>query len=223
LAKIREARKKQGKDITSNKAVLSAGFFAFCGLIFLINSGINAWKQIELPHAKPYVVYDQSDVFNITIGGSIEFLITANSQDNIANNADQFAQTAMQAVIDLDKNNVNFVRVKLYQADNTKTNTQNYYFLLSSASYDKTKNKWDVMTKERRLTKEETWISKNWYKFRKHFIEDDVVNEAKLRTLLFKGIKKSKVLKKETIDKYTKPEQIHLPWIQNNNYKLTND
>jgi hypothetical protein len=45
LAKIREARKKQGKDITSNKAVLSAGFFALCGLIFLIN---RAKKRLKL-------------------------------------------------------------------------------------------------------------------------------------------------------------------------------
>jgi hypothetical protein len=49
LAKIREARKKQGKDITSNKAVLSAGFFAFCGLVFIINSGMD-----EIEKTIPY-------------------------------------------------------------------------------------------------------------------------------------------------------------------------
>ncbi len=52
LEKIREANKKQGKEISTNFAVLGAGFFAICGIVFMINSGmdtITGQKKAEAP------------------------------------------------------------------------------------------------------------------------------------------------------------------------------
>ncbi|SFV87645.1 hypothetical protein MNB_SUP05-SYMBIONT-5-427 [hydrothermal vent metagenome] len=49
LEKIREASKEQGKEISTNFAVLSAGFFAICGIVFMVNSGEKTIKE-SLPY-----------------------------------------------------------------------------------------------------------------------------------------------------------------------------
>jgi hypothetical protein len=56
LAKIRAARKKQGKEISTNFAVLGAGFFAICGIVFMVNSGEKTIKE-SLPYPAEQVQF----------------------------------------------------------------------------------------------------------------------------------------------------------------------
>ena len=149
----------------------------------------------------------------------MEFSITANNTTT----EHEFAQTAMQAVVDLMKEyNINFVRVRLYEDSNTIN--QHSDFLLAYASFDKSKDKWEVMAKERRMTIEERTITTNWQLYREKFIEDGFLNEEKLKEFLLKGFQNASSLKDNPVSDYTNIKQIHLPWVgQNNNYKITND
>lgn len=184
-------------------------------LIFFILGNNSNDIKLQLPHAKPYQVYSQSNVYD-----GIEFSITANEANNFAATMDEFAQTVMLAVSELiNKHSVNFVRVRLYE--NTYDYSQNADFLLAYADFDRKKDKWNVMSIKRRLTLEEQIIVASWQTHRKKFIEDGYLNESKLKKFLLKIFQKMDNI---TLKEYTDIKQIHLPRIeQNNNYKLFND
>ncbi len=171
--------------------------------------------DIDLPHAKPYKIYEQGEVYD-----GMEFSITANDKNNPALTRDDFAQTAIKAVIDLIKEHkVNFVRVRLYEEDESVTKNPSEY-ILSYASFDKVKDKWDTQAKERRLSLEERTMAISWFTVRKRYIEDGVVNEKKLKTFLLSVFQTDPAFKNNPVSKYTSIEQLRLPYGYLKKYNL---
>jgi hypothetical protein len=208
------------------KKKANKGCFITIGIIILIgivSSLFESWfdniPDIDLPHAKPYVVFEQGEVWD-----GFEFYITANDKANPATTREEFAQTSMKAVINLlEEEKVNFVRVVLYEKDESDTTKNPSEFILSYATFDKVKDKWDINTKKRRLNLEERTMALSWSIARKRYIEDGVVNEKKLKTFLLTVFQTDPAFKNNPVSKYTDIKQMHLPYGYLQEYDLPED
>jgi hypothetical protein len=185
----------------------------------LFESWLDNTSDIDLPHVKPYKIFEQT-TFGID-NNAMEIYITANDKTNPAITRDEFAQTSMKVVIDLlKKEKVNFVRVVLYEKDESDTIKNPSEFILSHVTFDKVKDKWDINTKKRRLNLEERTMALSWSIARKQYTENGFVNEKKLKTFLLSIFQTDPTFKYNPVSKYTNIKQMHLPYIWLRKYDL---